>query len=137
MKDLVRKFYKPGDVVMKLCAGTCGKAKACLVLDQRRTFVECDVDSELQTAAEASLSLSLSRQVPNRKYNIIARAEVKIAANVSKDDKTALPGTKKVSVWEVLPMLDATQILPGHSLQPVSAMFQVCFLYEMRRRLRH
>lgn len=40
MKDLVRRFCKPGDSVMDTCLGVCFSAKVFSLVDQRRKFVK-------------------------------------------------------------------------------------------------
>lgn len=57
IKDLVRKFSRLRDVVIDFCTGTCSAEKACMLLDQHRKFVECDLNSEMLTAAETVLLL--------------------------------------------------------------------------------
>lgn len=52
IKDLVQKLSRPGDVVMYFCEGACSTAKASMFLDEHKTFVECVVDSKLQTGTE-------------------------------------------------------------------------------------
>lgn len=44
---------------MDFCSGAYYKPKASMLLDQHRTFLRCDVDYELLTAAEADFLLTL------------------------------------------------------------------------------
>lgn len=55
MKDLLQKLSRCKDVVMDFCAGLYFTAKVCMLLDQHRSFMGCDVESELLTTAEAGI----------------------------------------------------------------------------------
>lgn len=91
----MRKTRKAGDLVMEFCAVTCSTARACMSSDQHRDFVECDVDPEMLSAAEADLMLTSVSQVLKSKSDISGKAEVKAAANAFTDETGALLAKKK------------------------------------------
>lgn len=70
MKKLIWKPTGPGDVMTKFCAIICSTAKACRLLDQHKTFLGCDVDSEVLATAEADLFLPFASQVLDLKFDI-------------------------------------------------------------------
>lgn len=45
MKDLVRKFSEPGDLVLGELLGTLSTAKACPLMENNKRFVGCGKDS--------------------------------------------------------------------------------------------
>lgn len=79
MKGLVRKLSRPENVVINICSGTCFTAKACILPDQHRTFVECNVDSALLTAAEADHVAISVLQVLSPKSDSSNRSKVAAA----------------------------------------------------------
>lgn len=130
-KDLVRSSSRPENTVVKFCASTCSTAEACILLDQRRTFVGCDVNSELPTSAEADFVLTFASPVLSKKSDISGSAEVVAAAKVLKVKRAALLASEKASMWEFPLRLDATQILPGDILHLVLSLFEDHPLVEM------
>lgn len=56
MKNFAGKFSRGGKLNMDFCPGTRPTAKACMLLDQRRTFPECDLDSVVLSTVESDPS---------------------------------------------------------------------------------
>lgn len=131
MKYLVRKSTRPCQEVMNICVGTGSSAKACKFLDQHKTFVRCDVDSELLTVAKTDLVLAFVSQVRNRKSDINSSGKVKTAAEVFKAERAPLLANKKAGLREVPLELDITKVLPCSILHYISAAFRKYSLYEM------
>lgn len=48
----MQSFTISGDLLMSFRAGTCATAKVCVVLDQHRNFLGCNVDTEVVSAAQ-------------------------------------------------------------------------------------
>lgn len=99
MKDLLRKYTRPENVVLDFCARTCSAAKACMLPDQHKKFVGCDVDSELLNAADKDLVVMFLAQVLSSTLDIGGSAEVVAAVKVFKDEKAAVLARKKAGVW--------------------------------------
>lgn len=95
MNDPVRKSSSSGDVVLEICAGVCYIAEACVLLDQRRTFVRRNVKSELLPAAEADLVLTLASQVINAKFDISGSEEARAAAKLFKNKRNTVEASRK------------------------------------------
>lgn len=74
---------------MDLCAGIWSTAKACMLVDSRRTVVGCYVDCELLTTVETDLVLAFVSQVLNSKSSISGSAEVSAAAEIFKVKRAA------------------------------------------------
>ena len=50
--ELVKRYSKPGDIVVDFFAGTCTTAVACISLLQVRKFVGCDIDGSIVSAGQ-------------------------------------------------------------------------------------
>lgn len=103
MKDLVRKFSRPGNIMMDFSIGTRSTAKACMLGNQHRTFVGCAMDSELPTAAEADHKLTSVSQMLEPKPDISGSAEMMPADRVFKDKVGAVLASRKTTVGEFTP----------------------------------
>lgn len=77
MNDLVQKFSKAGDLMRGFCACTLSTAKACTRPDQRRKFVQCDMDFQVLTSAEAILLLTLGTQLVSPEFYVSSSGEVR------------------------------------------------------------
>lgn len=108
---------------MKLCAGTCSTANACLLLDHNRKFVGCNVDSELPAAAEADPVLKVASQGLSPKSDISGSIKVILVAKVFKEKRAELMASKKARLRKTPPALDPTQVLPGHPLHFICTIF--------------
>lgn len=122
MKDPKLKTSKAGDLVIDFCAVTCFKAKVCMLLDQHKTFVGCDLDSTVLSAAEPDLVLTVVSQVLRPTSDIRGSGEVKAAAKLLTDEIDAVLAGKNATVWEVSPEPDATQVMPDHTLHFLLAL---------------
>lgn len=89
------------------------------------------MDSELLNAPEADLLVECASRALNLKSDTSSSEEASVAAMVSKQNRAAPLASKNTSVWEFRPALDATQVLPGHSLHFISTMFGKYFLYDV------
>lgn len=69
-RDLVRNPGKDGHLVIDFCASTRSTVKACMLFNQRRKFVGCDLDPEMPSAADPDLVLSFASQLLNPKSDI-------------------------------------------------------------------
>lgn len=70
----------------------------------------------------------------NLKSDDSRSGELVAAAKVVTDERAAVVlASKKASMWEFPPVLDATQVLQGHTLPFISTMLEDYFLYEMCR----
>lgn len=63
MKDVVVKFFKPGELVVRLFSGTFATAEACLELSRHHLFVSCKIDSECFAACKKALVEMYARKV--------------------------------------------------------------------------
>lgn len=70
---------------MDFNAGAGFPVKACVLFDHLRSFVRCNIDSELLTAAEIDLVLTIVSQLLNPKSDISSSAKLNAAAPVFKD----------------------------------------------------
>lgn len=69
----------------------------------------------------------------NSKLDIKGSSEVEAAGKVFTDEMGACLAGTKATVWEVLPGLAATKVLPGHNLQLLSAPYEEYPLFEVCR----
>lgn len=107
---------------MDFCASTRFTSKACIVLDQRRMFLGCDVNPEVLSAPEADFVLAFVSQALNKRLDTNGRGEIQAAADVSADEISAFLARKIALVGKVSPGLDVTQLMPGHIPQLLSAL---------------
>lgn len=77
MEELVRKFTSGEDLVMDFCFGTCPMARACILRDQHRRFVGCDLDSEPLSATELDPPLAFPSQALSPNSDITKDEEVR------------------------------------------------------------
>lgn len=129
--NLVRKFSKAGDLVMDFFAGRCSIGIARMLLDQHRTFVRCNVDPEVQSAAESDHRLTFAFQVLDPKADIGGSGEVEAATKVFTGEMGALFAKKKATVRKAHPRLGATELKPGHVLQLLGALYENYSRHEM------
>lgn len=80
MRDVIRKFTKPGMVVVDCCAGTLAVGKAGLSLPEHRRVILCDVDSDVVRQSMPSLVLVFAKQVLSDASDIVGNDEVVAAA---------------------------------------------------------
>lgn len=109
MRDLARTFNILEDVMMSFCAGMCSTENVCMLLDLQRNFMGCDMNSELQIAAQADFLVVFGSQVLNPSSDVSDSEGVKHAGKVSKDERNALLPNDKAIVWEVLPGWNGTE----------------------------
>lgn len=62
MWHIVRKLFKPGGMVLEICAGTGSTLKACLMDPYHRKFTGCDADSDCSTKMMPLLLTSLLKK---------------------------------------------------------------------------
>lgn len=98
MEDLLRKFSRPGNVMMDYSAGTRSRAKACMLLNEPRRLVTRVLELELLAAAEADLTLVLHSQGRTWKCDISGRTEMIAAAKSIKDERAAILASNRASV---------------------------------------
>lgn len=102
-KNLERKLGQASDLVMNFCARTCCIANAIMLLDQPRKFVECNVDPQVLSVAEAELFLTCSFPVENLKSNISKSSKFEAAAKTFTDEMEGFSTGKKANVWKITP----------------------------------
>lgn len=96
--DRLQKFSKADGLVVEICAGTCATAKDCMLLEKHRTFVRCDVNPEVLSAAEADSVLMFASQGLNHKLDMSGSSEVQAAAKVSAHETGAFLAKKNTAV---------------------------------------
>lgn len=104
---------------MELCARTCSSTKACLLFNQHKKFLRCDLDSRLLSATETEPVVSATSRVLKLKPHISVSAEVRAGKKEFKDRRAAVLASEKASAWELLPVLDATHVLPDFILHSI------------------
>lgn len=55
MRDLVKKFSRTRNSMMDFSAGTWSTVKTSMLIDDHKKFEECDVDPEVQSAADPEI----------------------------------------------------------------------------------
>lgn len=130
---MLRRLSGPGDVVLDFCAGKCSTTKACKLLDQRSSFARGSTDYQLLTAAKANLVLTFTSQALNLKLDLSGSAEAIAAEELFRDKRSAFFVSKICRVCKVPYGSDALEMLLGHSLHFILALFVNYLLCEMCR----
>lgn len=89
MKDFVGTFTRRADFVMLFCAGTCPTAIACMLHNQYKKFVGCDLYSDLLSAAKLGLLLTFSLEVLIPKSDTTGDDYVRAASRTFKEKAAA------------------------------------------------
>lgn len=89
-RNLVWKSGKAGDLLTFFCAVTFLAVKACMLLNQHKTFVGRDADPKMLSALEQNPVLTVVSQVLKSKYDIDGSSEVGAAAMVFTDEISEL-----------------------------------------------
>lgn len=84
MKNLLRKFSRAEDEMIKIFAGTSSTAKALMLLDQHRRFVKFNLDSDVVTAADTCLLVAFALQVLNPSLGITEDEKMRAPARAFK-----------------------------------------------------
>lgn len=91
------KVTRGGELLKSFCAGTCTTAKACLLADQHRKIVECDLHSEVVSTAVTNLHLLLALQVLNTNSDSTGHEKVRAAARAFKKRVTVVFARRKAT----------------------------------------
>lgn len=119
---------------MDFCAGLCPMANACMLLEHHRTFVRCDLDSTVLSAAEPDFLLTFAFQMLNPNSDTTEGEEGRAVAPGFKGKAAVLSARKKATAWEMPSGLDARQVMHGHTLPFFCTLYDGCRLY---KRCRH
>lgn len=95
MGILVLKFSKADDLWKDMCACACSTAKGCVLLDQHREFVGCDVAHDVLSAVEPDFVQRVASRMLKPMLDISGSSEVEAVAEVSRDEMDAFFAKKK------------------------------------------
>ena len=123
LRDVIRKFTQPGDLVMDLFSGTAATAKACLSLDEHRRFVGCDIDGDCVNASMDSVLDVFAAQAINPASDITLDIKGLKAARVFIAFREQSMAKTRRDKWTLAPGLYPVQTFPPHVLQYLSSYF--------------
>lgn len=87
-----------------------------MLLYQQRQLAGCDQDSNVLSAAELELLLTFVLQVLNPMSDIMGDEGLRTAAETFKEKVAEVLAGRRATACEVLPKLDATQVMSEHIL---------------------
>lgn len=134
VKDLGGKFTRREDLVEDFCADICPTPRVCILRDQHKEFVRCNLDLEVLSAAEPDFVLVVALQVLNPNSKIEREKQVGAEARAFKGKVAVVSARRRATVWEMSPVLDAKQMTPGDSLQ---FFYMLSDDYERYQKCRH
>lgn len=117
LRDIIRKFTKPGMLVVDTFAGTLSVAKACLSLEEHRKAVLCDKDPDVIRDSFESLVAVFASQVLNVISDIVEPEEVRSAAKTFLAGYEALQTQSRVDAGQAPPEYPPFQSLPDYILE--------------------
>ena len=135
LKFLINKFTKPGDLVLDPCGGTFSTLHACMALDNHRTFLGGDRDSECTVAVEDDLLRVFASQLLNPRSDLTTSnvGYTKAAQTVRNHDiQTKI--NERFDAWSIPPGLVPMQSFPDHIIQPICQYHNDFSLYSTYKR---
>lgn len=94
------EVWEGGNFVIEFCAGICPTAKACMLVDQHRKLVGCDLDSDILSTAEPDLHFTFALRRLSPSSDITGAEEVRAAARTFKGRVAVVSACKRATAWE-------------------------------------
>lgn len=124
MMNLVGMSTSGGNLVMDFCVGIWSTENVCILPDQQRQFVECELDSDVLNLAGPSIFLTFTSRMLNLTFDNTRGEKMRKAARKLEDKVAVVWAGRRATAGEVAFGMDATQVMPEYVLHFLSTLYQ-------------